>query len=110
MLYAATRMVPGGSSAWPATTSLNPATHYRKERAMTTDQQLATLRGASQLIYDLHTDDSDPEYQFWCTLANLFGRAAETLDEGLGEMRNWDKVTWNVTLSAAQNYLAVNGA
>jgi hypothetical protein len=76
---------------------------------VTTQEQLATLESAAQLIYDLHTPD-DPEYQFWCGIASLFDRAASALDEGLGVMRNWDKVTWNVTLSAAQNYLAVNGA
>jgi hypothetical protein len=76
---------------------------------MTTQEKLATLENAAQLIYDLHGAD-DPEYQFWCGIARLFDRAASALDEGLGGMRNWDMVTWNVTVSAAQNYLAVNGA
>jgi hypothetical protein len=76
---------------------------------MTTQQELATLENASALIYEQH-GAGDPEYQFWCGIASLFGRAASALDEGLGGMRNWDKVTWNVTVAAAQNYLAVNGA
>lgn len=76
---------------------------------MTITEQLATLQDASNLIYEQHGAD-DPEYQFWCGIARLFDRAASALDEGLGDMRNWDKVTWNVTLAAAQNYLAVNGS
>lgn len=76
---------------------------------MTTQEKLAALKDASNLIYEQHGPD-DPEYQFWCHIARLFDRAASALDEGLGDIRNWDKVTWNVTLSAAQDYLAVNGA
>ena len=76
---------------------------------MTTQEKLVTLKDASNLIYEQHGPD-DPGYQFWCGIARLFDRAASALDEGLGDIRNWDKVTWNVTLSAAQDYLAVNGA
>lgn len=76
---------------------------------MTTQEKLTTLKDASNLIYEQH-GTGDPEYQFWCGIARLFDRAASALDERLGGIRNWDKVTWNVTLSAAQDYLAVNGA
>lgn len=75
-----------------------------------TDDPVADLRNAADLIREQHRNPADPLSRFWQVVASSYGRMAQLADAGLvnnGTMGQ--RVAWNETVSGARCYLDANG-